>query len=145
MTPRELLYDVPVERESHCFYLLSQFVDEVDFFEIVPEESDRITIKDIKYVDFDGSRIWHLATVWFDKQPVMITQKGGRGGGGDHQKRFVVDVRAYREMVTFLASLPREQDAPEILDWIDMDTDKPELTEFYSNTLEQMQEEYPPR
>ena len=40
--------------------------------------SDRVEIKFLKDWNFDFRRVWQLATVWFDGNPVMITQNAGR-------------------------------------------------------------------
>lgn len=144
MTPRQLLYDVPAERERHDIYMLQQWINEVDLYDLKVEEHERITVKLHRDVHFDDRRVWILGSVWFDAQPVLIFQEGGREGS-DHQERFVVDVPAYHRLLQFLASLERDDDSPEKRDLIDIDADKPELTSFYGCTLEGLEESHPRR
>jgi len=96
-------------------------------------DSDRVEIRIIKEHYFDHCRLWRLATVWFDGQPVMVIQNAGREGG-DWSKRVITDTRRYKAMIEHLNSLWVADDlnancvASE-------DDDIPKLAEFYAYSI----------
>ena len=106
MKPSEL-YEKHPESVNHDFsYLFGTYYNflpeigddwgwKLDWSKINGLENPRITIKTIKYFNFDGRRFWQLATVWFDDQPIMITRNAGREGD-DHATRFVTNEDGYR-------------------------------------------------
>lgn len=130
MTPRELFAAKPKYIRRFIDDLQS-FCPEIDLSRIHQEDSDQIEIRTLEYHNVDGTRIWKLATVWFQGKPVGIFQKAGRSGR-DHQARFIVDLPLYCELIAYLFSLYSFED---IDDWdvIPMDEDNPDLTEFYGS------------
>jgi hypothetical protein len=104
------------------------------------DPNKRVEFRCYKYFNFDGRRFWRLAAVYFDGQPVMITQNAGREGD-DHRKRFITDFPRYQNMVAYLMSLVRPED------WKNQDIVKPDdeiegLDEFYGNKLDGHFERY---
>jgi hypothetical protein len=138
MTPRELLALEP-KRSSHDIHVALEEIPDADTWDIEPEEDERIEVREYAYVDFDGRRVWELASIWFDEKPVLIFQRAGREGR-DHHERFIVDPDQYWELVKYSYTLPRSEDASFRERAIDMDKDMgDDLTSFYGCTLEQMQ------
>lgn len=143
MTPRELLAREP-ETIGHDFAVLFYGRDI-----LVPElgenpqrftttVSERIEIRVYKHHTFScGRRFWRLAAVFFDGEPVMITQNAGREGD-DHVHRFIVDAARYGAMVGHLLSLLREVAFDDHRDTtrISMDDDVAGLTSFYCGELD---------
>lgn len=96
--------------------------------------SERVQIRYYKDHNYDGRRIWRLASIWFDDEPFMIIQNAGREGD-DHSARFITDLPRYMQAVAYVKSIlpPRFGD---ISDVVDEDADIPSLTSFYSSSLE---------
>lgn len=139
MTPRELL-DLDPQRTSHRLHAALSEVPEADTWDIEAEEDERVEVREYAYVDFDGRRIWQLASVWFDGKPVLIFQSAGREGV-DHHERFIVDPDHYWELVKYSYTLPRSAEAPHRERAIDVDRDMGDkLTSFYGCTLKEMRE-----
>jgi len=137
MTPRELLAREP-QWTSHDIYAALSHLDEVDCWDIEPEEDERIETREYAHVNFDGTRNWALGSVWFDGKAVLIFQEAGRSRS-DHYERWIVDSDAYWELVKYSYSLPRGDDARHREQAISLDADMgDDLTSFYGCTLEQM-------
>lgn len=137
MNIREL-YEKQHKAESTCLGLLKGV-----YYDHLKELSDRHDIHsyygleecnkkvDIRYyVDhcFRGSRVWVLASVWYENQPVMVIQNAGRDGD-DHSKRFITDEKLYKEMLSYIVSLMNIDTST--AEEVDADVDMPELTNFY--------------
>lgn len=151
MKPIEIYNRTP-ESINHDFsYLFGTYYDflpeigddwgwKVDWKKVNGLENPRITIKTIRYFNFDGRRFWQLATVWFDDKPIMITRNAGREGD-DHATRFVTNEDGYRQMIKYVQSLIGiEVDLVE--DLVDPNEDINELETFYGNTLDGLFEKY---
>jgi hypothetical protein len=147
MTPHELLTREPSSIE-HDFSVLAgtyfNFIPEVgdDFlikYRFLSTESPRIEICVFKHFAFDSRRFWRLAAVYFDGEPVMITQNAGREGD-DHAHRFILDRKVYDEMIRHIVALPRRpEDAVDDgkSTTVTMDEDLGErLTSFYGDKLD---------
>ena len=141
MKSAEDIYAMPVEdiysdlsSLNGCYY---SHIPEVDIYSIPEGSVERVEIREIKYVDFDGRRIWNLSTIWFDEKPVMIFQNAGREGD-DHAKRFITDFDLYTEMVSYLISLQK----PDIMhsDIIDPTEKRNDLDNFYGCSLDTVDE-----
>lgn len=142
MTPNELYQRTP-ERVDNDLSVLFGF-----YFNHMPEvggdegwrliegqiESKRIEVRYYKDHNYDGRRIWRLASVWLDSKPFMIIQNAGREGD-DHSARFITDTERYVEAVVYIKSIlpPR---FGEISDVVKIDAEIPNLTSFYSSDLE---------
>lgn len=135
MTPNEI-YKLPATSTTHELYELSGC-----YYNHLPEagepafewsgcETDRVEIRTVKYINYDGRRYWKIATVWFDGCPVMIIQNAGREGD-DHAKRFVTDSARLIDMAKHIKSLVETK----TLETINPDADLPELTTFYADSL----------
>lgn len=134
MTANEI-YALTPESTTHALWDLSgcyynHVAEAGDSSEWNSKETTRITVKTIKYFNFDGRRIWRLSTVWFDEKPVMIIQNAGREGD-DHRERFITDKSLFCEMVTHIRSLA----GVEVLEVLDPEKDSPDLTKFYGYEL----------
>jgi hypothetical protein len=137
MTPRELLALEPRRKNNDIYRVLNE-VPDAGLWDIEPETDERMEWREHAYVDFDGRRIWELASIWFDGKPVVIVQRAGREGR-DHHQRFIVDADAYWELVRYSYTLPRSSDASFRELAFDLDQDMgDDLTSFYGCTLEQM-------
>ena len=149
MTPRQI-YEMPAERVelglSHLVGFYYNHIEEIsDAWRawLAKRSNHRVEIKFIKDFYFDHRRVWTLATVWFDKNPVMIIQNAGREGD-DHAERFITNKAAYIRMIDFISPLtPTQADTlPATIKTVGMDADIPELTEFYGQRLDQPFERY---
>lgn len=137
------LYAMPVEGVRHdlhdlagCYYNHIPEVPDLhtaSFKNYAEWSSPRVEIRTIRRVDFDPRRYWELATVWFDKRPVMVIQNAGREGD-DHAQRFITDPEAYRELVGHIASLLPIDD-PDGSDVVDPNETRSDLTTFYGDDL----------
>lgn len=107
------------------------------------DDTDRIEMQILKYFNFDGRRIWKLATVWFDGSPIMIIQNAGREGD-DHVARFITDRSGYYDMVRHIMTLrqPDEVEEGDDSEYIDIDAERPDLLEFYGNHYDGYFERY---
>jgi hypothetical protein len=138
MTPNELLKREP-ESTSYEVGRLNGFyyhhIPELEF-NILPTDDPnrRVELKFYKDFNFDYRRIWALASVWFDGKPFMIVQNAGKEGD-NHYKRFVTDEATYKEALKYLSSIVLFADKP-VEDVVDADADIPNLTSFYSHTLD---------
>lgn len=132
MSPLEL-FDHKPERVSHELYRLQHFCNEVDFEALQPDEDESVEIRQIRHVLFDYVRFWSLDTIWFRGKPVGILQRAGRDGR-DHNKRFIVDLPLYQEMVLYLHSLPKDPTWIDDEDVVGMDADI-DVSTFYGYSL----------
>lgn len=148
MTPREI-YAMPAERVDRspsdlvgCYYNHLNGSGLTDWqLQTCIADSPRLEVRTVKYFDFDGRRYWKLATVWFDGQPVMITQNAGREGD-DHAERFITDERMFHEMCSHIASMVTPDEATK-LPVFDPDQDMGRtLIDFYGNSLDGHFERY---
>ncbi len=143
MTPRQI-YEMPAERVdadlSHlfgCYYNhLPEAGEACDIKAwIYGIKQERVSIRFIKDFCFDGRRVWQLAVVVFDGQPVMITQNAGREGD-DHAVRFITDLEGMMRMVAFIVSLKPPERIEEEAELAGLDEDIPSLTRFYGQRLD---------
>ena len=106
-------------------------------------DTDRIHLRIYKDFNFDGRRVWILASVWFDGNPIMIIQNAGREGD-DYACRFITDSAGYHDMVSHISSLriPDTIDVESIDDPIDLDQERTDLLDFYGNHLDGYFERY---
>lgn len=116
---------------SGCYF---DHAPEIISFDLGDAPAERVAVKILKFVDFDGRRFWQLATVWFDDKPVMVIQNAGREGD-DHARRFVTDWSQYRAMIGYLASLARYAD-PAIEAEVDPDEQRTDLLAFYGDHMD---------
>jgi len=155
MTPNELYYNrVPENSHYDLDYLIGFYynhipeIDEIDGISDANEKEQRVLIKEYKNFDFDGRRIWRLASVWFDDnnlanfghKPVMIIQNAGREGD-DSTGRFITDEQLYKEMIMHIRTLVKGRPY-ETSDVVDPDVDINNLTSFYGNDLDGHFERY---
>jgi hypothetical protein len=103
--------------------------------------NELITIKTLKYFDFDGRRLWLLRTVWFKDSPVMIIQNAGRGGE-DHYERFITNATLFKDMLLYICSLQVNEDINNYAGVFNPDTRDESLTSFYGNDLDGKFEKY---
>ena len=135
MTPRELLALTP-QRVSHGVDRVLRELPEVDS-EVLVDTDDALEWREYAYHDFDGRRIWLLASIHFRGRAALIVQRAGREGD-DHHERIVVDAQAYVDLVRYAWSLPRKWPAESSLRCAELDTDDEKLTWFYGWTLEEI-------
>lgn len=139
------LYKMNPESVEKCLGCLKGF-----YYDHLPEiEGDlwgleqlneKVEIKVLKDFDFDGRRIWRLATIWFDGNPIMITQNAGREGD-DHRERFITDSAQFKNMVKYIESLVYGENSDEVC-LTDPDKKIECLTKFYGNELFGVFEKY---
>jgi len=104
--------------------------------------STRVEVKVYKDFDFDGRRFWRLASVWFDRSPVMIVQNAGREGD-DYVGRIITDGERYGAMVTHIHSLIQYKQGEEFNgDIRSPDEDFTDVDAFYGNSLDGYFERY---
>lgn len=102
-TPNDLLavdlYDETTDVSGlvGCYY---NHVPELPEFEEF-DEGHSVIIRIYEMSWYDHRRFWQLASVWLKDKPVMIIQNAGREGD-DWSRRYIVDVDAYRAMVSNL-------------------------------------------
>lgn len=93
-----------------------------------------IEIRFLEESRIDHRRIWQLATVWFQKRPVMIIQNAGREGD-DHVRRFITDKEHFIKLCQHVSRmLPVDEPDDECI--IDPGTDQPKLTHFSDRFFE---------
>lgn len=83
MTLAELLARTPQSVETNlCDFLSSRnLLHEVNGLSFAGDvESPRVRVDILFHHSFDGNRIWELAVVRLDGEPVMLTQRAGRSG-----------------------------------------------------------------
>ena len=139
------LYKLEAESETTCLGVLKGF-----YYDHLPEVEDhlwgyessneKIIIKTLKDFDFDGRRRWTLRTIWFEGNPVMITQNAGREGD-DHRERYITNINMYTEMVNYIKSLTGCEGLSDDC-CIDEYRDYDFLDTFYGNTLNGKFEKY---
>jgi hypothetical protein len=132
-TPREL-YDLkPADVSYYLDYLLNPHLPEVydamDFNYKEAEQMQRIEIRVLADQIVSGDRVWTLATIWFDGDPVMVVNSGE--DRHDH-RRWITNKFLFEEMVKWLRSF-----LPTVIeeDFVDEDTIIPAMTEFNNSTL----------
>ncbi len=132
------VYALPAVRTSTQIYEIGEeHLPELDgsLWDIPEDRNTRVEVRFHGDHDFDGRRIWQLASCWFDGVPVMIIQNGGREGR-DHQARFITDAPAYVDMLAYIVSLYAPEQRYSAEDVIDPATPLPELTSFWSCDLD---------
>ena len=103
-------------------------------------QCQEVELRYLKDVCFDGERSWTLATLWYQRIPVAVIQRAGRGGV-DYCARFITNNQHFLRMCVYIRECdaaqfpPKENTADVIRD--DDDTLR-ELTEFYGNELADM-------
>ncbi|MCY9308843.1 hypothetical protein MOF23_07650 [Bacillus inaquosorum] len=133
------IYDMEPREISNELSLLAGFYyNHLPEIEDIPYglEQDKVSIKIYADYEYDWSRFWRLASVWFEDIPVMIIQNAGRDGD-DHRERFITDEKAYENLVSYVKGLiPKEEvNNPDL---IDLEEDITGLSEFYGWSLEQL-------
>ena len=141
MTPNNL-YAMAPQRVSNQVRNLAGYhynhVPEVakDFFtQAYTISLNRVEIRFLKDWCFDGSRVWQLATVWFDGDPVMIIQNAGHEGD-DYTNRFITHVGNFIKMCAHIRGLLPVESSEFINDLVDADQQIEELTNFYGYNLD---------
>lgn len=142
-TANELYEMTPVSSCNHIGELCGFYYDhlpevhnleEVDRYSV---SSDRISVKTIKDICYDGERVWQLRSVWFDGTPFMVVQNAGRGGD-DHSERFITNTEVFEKFIGIVNTLVMELlDKPQFKPCkaIDPCVKLKELTHFYSDYL----------
>lgn len=133
MTPRELLahkatplHGEPWKGIELCFDLSFEYDDDTVTAE------NRLIGKSF-FEETDGYRgIW-LEALYFDDAPFFIYQEAGRDGH-DHTGRFLLDDAVFNQAYHYLLDRRKPDDGDYNKVW-DMDTNTPELTEFYGRDL----------
>lgn len=137
MTANQIYELTPIKIEKNT-YSLNRFCDfhipELNSLSINNKMNEHVEIKFYADYSFDVRRYWELTSIWYKNKPVMIAQNAGREGS-DHIRRFITDSKAYFEMVDYLSTLCKNYNAY-ANQIINGDKDINELTEFYSNSLE---------
>jgi hypothetical protein len=135
MTPRELLAMIP-QSVSHDVYRVLRELPEVDT-DVLVDTDESLEWREYAYHNFDGRRIWLLASIHFRGRAALIVQRAGREGD-DHHERIVVDVQAYADLVRYAWSLPKKW--PDMISYrcAELDTDDEELTQFYGHSLDEI-------
>lgn len=129
------IWEGQVEYLKGCYF---DHMPEVSSYAIPSTTNiERMGVRTLANFDYDGRRIWRLATVWFDDQPFMITQNAGREGD-DHARRFITDWKVYEQAVHYLMSLYQYTDDPEDPFYtLDPNEDVGDtLTFFYNDSLD---------
>lgn len=130
------LYEMPHQSATNNLSDVAEFfynhVGEsgVDLYSLPDVNDGRVEIRVLEFVNFDGRRIWQLATVWYLGKPFMILQSAGREGD-DHAERFITDEGVFWSCCVYLQSLV---DTPHA-DTINPDIPIAALTTFYGRTL----------
>jgi hypothetical protein len=139
MKPIELYRRQPEKVTKEIGYLKGFYYDHIPEineeweWELWRLDNEKIEIRFYKDHCFDDRRIWRLASVWFDGNPVMIIQNAGREGD-DYSRRFITDKNKYIEMIDYIKSLIRTDN--EIKDLVDLEQECGELVTFYGYTLD---------
>lgn len=128
LTCADLYARTPARTTTQLWELLANRASHVPEVEshLLPTEvvegglQDRIEIRHLR----DGFDVT-LATVWFDRCPVMVIQAAG--DDRDFSAEYVTDRKAYSEMVRYLRSLYEPGD-PRV---VDPDAPMRELTSFF--------------
>lgn len=108
MTPNELYAMVPVGTTRSTKMLAAFHYTHVPEAGVQPRLCDndpRVEIRILGHLAIGKIRkrkMWRLATVWFDGQPVMVIQNGGRKGF--HAKRFITDITLFEKLIVHLTA-----------------------------------------
>lgn len=139
-TPKEI-YEMTHESSTHkldhlagCYYNHIEECELLHDGELYEIDTDRIEIRFIMDFSYDGRRVWQLATVWLDGEPVMITQNAGREGD-DFSQRFITDQGLFFSMCDHIRSLISEKNKKLLEDLYEMDEEISGLTFFYNQSL----------
>lgn len=135
-TPEKVSRDLSYLFGSTCF--VPEALDHAGYVAVdlvPPGESDRIEVRVFKEHNFDYRRIWRLAAVYLDGEPVMVIQNAGREGD-DYARRFIVDRERYYQLVQAIQMIPRSR-KEEMEDLYSMEDDIEKLTTFYGASLDQ--------
>lgn len=142
MTPRAV-YALPVQSVEEPWAIeqdLAPFVTEVEWHTAgVGGErlAERIRVDVLADPYVDGTRVFRLLAVYFDAEPVMILQIGGRSGR-DHLRRFITDPARYGLLLGWIVQLlpvPEDSEPDNVV--LGLDDERTDLVEFYSgNVLE---------
>lgn len=132
-------------REGRKSYGLSDYLHEsffkLDFYEIDDSKNTRILTRIIHdpYIDGDWSHV--IGTIWFDDQPIGISQCAG-DCGTDYKNIYITDKFLYNEAVKYLKTLiipePPEDDDNDI---VDPDLKIRDLNIFYGGSYVQEKQE----
>lgn len=147
MTPKQLYFNTFPEKKDNDITILSGcYYNHIPELEDYNFESDKWNIKQdliefryIKYFYYDSRRFWRLVTVWFDGKPVMIIRNAGREGD-DHSSRFITDSELYDKMIMYIKGIMPISGVD--TDVVKIDTDIPDLTIFYDQSLDGPFERY---
>lgn len=134
MKPSELYKLAPQKVDFDIGGINHRHLPEIDEMSLPWEDPNRrVENRSIKYFNFDGRRFWELAAIWFDGNPIMVTQNAGREGD-DHSARFITNPEGYRQMISYLRSLTKTNEDNH--DVVNVEDDIPDLTSFYGNSLD---------
>jgi hypothetical protein len=141
MTPRELYLkslESPESISNDVSILMGCYYDHIkesgiDLGTHETLNAEMVEIRMLKDFCYDGRRIWRLATVWFDKKPIMVIQNAGREGD-DHAKRFITDVGNFKKMVSYIRYI-YDVNNPDEEDIFSENDEGLNLIEFYGQKL----------
>lgn len=106
------------------------------------DKFSEIKIKVIKNFKFDYRHKWFMGVVYFRDRRVMILQAGGKDGGSPRGS-WVLDAKAYMEMIHYWKLVVLENDDEFIYnlekDW---DREIPSLGDFFGQKLTEEFKEY---
>ena len=136
MTPAELLavdskvtLDLNYLEGCYYYFITTSLPEEV--------QDSKIQIKELAYRYGDGRRFHRTCVVYFENIPVAFIQNAGREGD-DFSKLFFLDKEKYKEMDRYLTerfsprtSSPEPEPSLYLSENVDLNTDMPELTEYY--------------
>lgn len=111
MKPTELYNRKPESENNDVFFLVDKsFIPEagINIYDLhISREGVEINIDkvDIKVLaDYESNwRSWTVCTVWFNNNPVMVTQNAGREGT-DYCCKFITDLDLYNKMIQHIRS-----------------------------------------
>lgn len=134
------LYSMTPEKEdcnlwpligSNYNHIMESNYDELDLVRYEATGSTKIKIKYYKNHSFDGRRVWRLASVWFEENPVMVIRNAGREGD-DFADRFITDKENFINMIKHLRDVAADSGGLEIFD---PNADIQDIETFYGHSL----------
>lgn len=134
-TPAELYALKPIRVDYDDYHVVSVHLPEVSAYDIDLDkvgETKRFETRTLVYECPDGRRTWHLETVWFDSQPVMVVNSSGRDDDEYHE-RWITNGVAYWNLIAFLNSFREKDEEPG--EFVKASDVIPAMTEFYNQTI----------
>lgn len=129
MKPCDLFKIPPVDRSFELYSYGFIFPEEGD---IESDANKKVEILEHGFINFDGNRIWELASAWFEGVPFAVIQRAGRSGQ-DHQQYFITNANVFIQATAYLRSLIISNVENENI--ISETEDCPDLDRFYSFEL----------